>query len=207
MIRFSCDACGKQFVATYEYGGRRTKCTKCGIYIKIPFQSSRQPAKAPPLPFPMVEPNRPHGIDLGINIEEQSSPSDEPPKPRHSVLGVAATILGAFGSLLLLAYFSLPPEDVIKDNVGAIGLTLNMVGLGVAAASFGQANRLRFFSWSGLILSGWLLALFALIVLVMLAAGRSGGKWGFQFCPHCFHTWYPRGSYFPARCPRCQQAL
>ena len=112
MIRFSCNGCGKKYLAIDDYAGGRTKCTQCGLVVEIPYQSSQQS------PFRMVS-SRPPGIDLDMRIEDQSNTYDETPQPLQSELGILSTILGFFGSGLLLLYFFAPlTNDVLKENSG-----------------------------------------------------------------------------------------
>jgi hypothetical protein len=107
--------------------------------------------------------------------EQDQEQDQELAPPRHSELGITATALGGFGSLMLLIGLSLPPtEHPVRGAFWAIGLIVNVVGFCVAAVSFCQPNRLRSFSWLGLILSGWLLACLALMIFPLALIFGSG---------------------------------
>jgi hypothetical protein len=149
---------------------------------------------------------------LKVKIDHESSLHDKIQSLPHNMLGIIATILGTLGSISFLAYFYLPDvEDQIKENLLSIAAILNFAGFCLAAFSFTESDCLQTFSWAGLIVSGWPLAILAIIILAMLGVRSSGGssspKWAVVNCPYCLHSWYPRGHQNPAQCPNCNKRL
>ncbi|MBM3980171.1 MAG: zinc ribbon domain-containing protein [Planctomycetes bacterium] len=50
MIAFDCPGCGKNFEVKDEFGGRKTKCPKCGAGIVVPVRSTPPAEERPPVP-------------------------------------------------------------------------------------------------------------------------------------------------------------
>jgi hypothetical protein len=144
-----------------------------------------------------------------------------PPRLSHSGLGIAATALGAAGSLLGVVGMALAAATKPGLNPPAVAsIALNAVGLLLAGLSFATVGRRRTFSWAGLVLCGWYFALLAVGLFLAFAIGAAvlylglklahrdrGGKWGVAYCPRCGYRWYPRGHYSSAYCPRCRGSL
>jgi hypothetical protein len=92
-------------------------------------------------------------------------------------LGIAATLLGGVGSLMLVLAFSLPhAQPDTRGLIGALGVIADLLGLCVATVSFWQPNRRRVFSWSGLILSGWPCVCPVLALIFVAIAGRGNDR-------------------------------
>ncbi len=181
LIGLECENCENRLLAADFDAGRQIPCPHCGRKVRVP----------------------------GLPAGAITSSEPEAQEPRHSVFGVVSTILGGMGSLLLLLRFGAPGGDG-AEALTKLALTINTVGFCIALGSFFQPDRLRAFSWAGIILSIWPLALLALVMSVMSrsSSGRwLGGSWGTAFCPHCSYSWYPRGHFAPAKCPRCRAAL
>jgi len=96
MIRFECPQCHKGFQVEDKFGGRKTKCPKCGAGISIPIpQSHDRPSLAPPLPN--APPSGLVGAPAPYPSEPFStSPRLEPPSSSQSgVVGLTIEFAGA----------------------------------------------------------------------------------------------------------------
>jgi len=88
MINFACSGCGKTFSVKDEFAGRKTKCSKCGVSLRVPAGTrsrTSSSAPAPPSPSAVVQPAY-VGVDSPEALPITSLDENRPAKGKKRLL-------------------------------------------------------------------------------------------------------------------------
>lgn len=165
MIEFACGQCGNRIRVSDEAAGKRGKCNKCGVVVKVPYPIATQrtvqafvdeppPVRYTPQPPPLMQ-----AVSVEVNVP--------PPRPHTSSLGIASLILG----ILAFVICWIPLLGIIGWPLAILGVVLGGIGFLVAIVRRGRGIG---FPIAGMAVCGLALVIsFTMTDSLVKALGRS----------------------------------